>query len=85
MLVGAGECPAVPNDGSRAAIHLPATQMANSGSYADEPFGTFAPTALARSIIAVTRRLPETWLGRRATLALRAPGGVVNRVFNDSA
>src|SRR3954451_278717 len=45
--------------------------MANSVSWENEPFGTFAPTALARSIIAITRSLPESWLGRRLTLALR--------------
>jgi FkbM family methyltransferase len=36
-----------------------------------EPFGTYAPGAPLRGLLAVTRALPETWLGRRVALSLR--------------
>jgi len=46
-------------------------QFTTVRAYDTEPFGTFAPSEPVRSLIAMTRRLPEAWLGRRIALALR--------------
>lgn len=43
----------------------------NAGSYDSEPFGTFAPNNALRSIIAMTRSMPDVWLPKRTALALR--------------
>ncbi|WP_188608557.1 FkbM family methyltransferase [Chelatococcus reniformis] len=45
--------------------------MAQTSAPDRDTFGAFAPTPLIRAAIAVTRTLPETWLGRRVALALR--------------
>ncbi|MBS7698095.1 MULTISPECIES: FkbM family methyltransferase [unclassified Chelatococcus] len=45
--------------------------LVNAGSYDSEPFGTFAPTNPLRSIIAMTRAMPDVWLPKRTALALR--------------
>lgn len=37
------------------------------------PFGTYSPAPWRRTIIDLTRRLPESWLGRRIALLLRKP------------
>lgn len=37
------------------------------------PYGHYAPHAWQAQLIALTRRLPETWLGRRLALWLRKP------------
>lgn len=37
------------------------------------PFGTFAPQPWQTSLMAITQKLPETWLGRRFALWLRKP------------
>lgn len=39
----------------------------------DDPFGTYAPNRFQRAIIALTRRMPDSWLGRRLAFALRKP------------
>jgi FkbM family methyltransferase len=46
-------------------------QPTNARSYDAEPFGTFAPSPPLRSIIAMTRSLPQAWLAKRVALALR--------------
>ena len=43
-----------------------------------EPFGRFAPGALARTMIEMTRSLPDSWLGKRAAYGLRRL--VINRL-----
>jgi FkbM family methyltransferase len=35
------------------------------------PFGAFAPSAIARTAIELTRAMPDSWLGRRLAFALR--------------
>jgi len=35
------------------------------------PFGAFAPGAIARTAIELTRAMPDSWLGRRLAFALR--------------
>jgi FkbM family methyltransferase len=35
------------------------------------PYGTYAPPPVLRAALNVTRRLPQTWAGKRAALALR--------------
>ncbi|MBV9755114.1 MAG: FkbM family methyltransferase [Hyphomicrobiales bacterium] len=35
------------------------------------PFGAFAPSAMARAAIEMTRAMPDSWLGRRLAFALR--------------
>lgn len=49
------------------------TREAGAG-FADSPvesFGAFAPGPFARAVLGVTRKMPETWAGRRVALALR--------------
>lgn len=36
-----------------------------------ETFGAYAPRPLIRTALAITRAMPETWIGRRVALALR--------------
>ncbi|ALA16224.1 MULTISPECIES: FkbM family methyltransferase [unclassified Chelatococcus] len=36
-----------------------------------EPFGRFAPRSLARTVIEMTRSLPDSWLGKRTAYGLR--------------
>ncbi len=35
------------------------------------PFGTYAPVGFVRWVVETTRSLPDTWLGRRLTIAMR--------------
>ena len=35
------------------------------------PFGTYKPNFLQRAVISMTRKLPDSWLGRRLAFALR--------------
>lgn len=51
------ECPARPDVSSHEGSH--------------DSFGAFAPGAITRAILDVTRRMPETWVGRRIAHALR--------------
>ena len=48
-------------------------QMIHNGQTTDDtsPYGTYRPGIFARGIIAVTRRLPTNWLGRRLMFILR--------------
>jgi len=39
---------------------------------AETPFGHYAPKGLVARIVGITRRQPDTWLGRRIAFALRA-------------
>ena len=38
-----------------------------------QPFGAFPPKAWHKSVIAITRQMPLTWVGRRVALWLRKP------------
>ncbi len=40
----------------------------------NEPYGAFAPGPALRALIAATRSMPDTWLGKRAAFALRQVG-----------
>jgi len=48
-----------------------ATLQAGADSPPDGGFGAFAPGRLTRAVLGVTRKMPETWAGRRVALALR--------------
>lgn len=43
-------------------------------SFRDAAFGVFAPGRFRRSVLGMTRRLPDGWFGRRAALLLRRFG-----------
>ncbi|MFC3637175.1 FkbM family methyltransferase [Camelimonas fluminis] len=46
------------------------SRQAGAADPADS-FGAFAPGALTRAVLGVTRKVPETWAGHRLALALR--------------
>ena len=39
-----------------------------------EPFGTYAPHGILSSLLEITRKLPESWLGKRLSFGLRRMG-----------
>ncbi len=39
-----------------------------------EPYGTFAPHGVLASILAATRKMPDSWLGKRLSFAMRRFG-----------
>ncbi|MDJ1159471.1 FkbM family methyltransferase [Chelatococcus sp. SYSU_G07232] len=45
--------------------------MADFPTHDTKPFGAFAPSPLGRRAIAVTRAMPDSWLGKRFAFAVR--------------